>query len=571
MAKSESVPPPLLIVIALSVSLTAVIVLPFSDSVPPFTLTFLVAPPRRLFTAVPLLSSASVPVPAIAFVANAVAPAPLSVTRPPFTVRVPVALLSPPVSVCVPAPIFVTLRFAGVAAVNAPAKLAFVPSAPMVSVAVAPLFVTSPPVAGESPRSEPITAVCAFTFSSAPAATVNADPVSTFTAPNCSTPPLIVVPPVQLSPALFSASTPEPAFVRPAPPVAMTPPSVPPRTLVTAGFVTVTVRVTPPKLTTPPSVRLLPVSAPPKVKLPFTVTAFETLRAVPSASSVVPSAMVSAATPAGPAVTMPLDCALAFAKMSVPTFNCTPPLKVLAADERMSEPAPALSNPAGVVPPMVFTMAALMRRSSGEAPVVVAVRFAPLSSSVPEIVGVLAKLSFTEVIAVVVSVSTNVPPVATLGVTEPPPLAKVMLLSVLLPTRVSTPPLLTVTVLVDAIWPALVTSVRLALFRMMFPRTAWLPSTPLRFRVPWFTIVLPVLAFENVESGAAKASAAPGVVDVVAAEIVMLVPLAMVAIVAPFGTPGPKTCMPTARFAVLLRPLMVVLVAVLPVRATLET
>ena len=496
--KSDSVPPPLWIVIVPSASVTAPVALPPSVSVPPPMFTFFVAPPRRFAKAAPELSSESVPVLFSVSVPNATAPAPLSVTRPLRTVSVPVALLSPPVSVCVPAPIFATFRFAGVAAVNAPPKLVSVPSAPMVSVAAAPLFVTRPPVVGVLPLSEPITEFCALMFSSAPATTLKAEPASTCAAPNWSTPPLIVVGPDQLLPALFSASTPAPAFMRPAVPVAVMPPSVPPSTLATAGFVTVTVRVVPPKLIAPPSVRLLPAIPPPKVKSPFTVTAFETLRAVPSASSVVPAAMVSLPMPAGPEDTTPLACVLAAAKMSVPVFNCTPPLKVLAALERTSEPVPALFSPAAVVPPIVFTIGALITRSSTEMPEVVIVRSAPLSSSVSvEIVGVVPRLSFTEVIAFVVPVSTSTLPAApvTVGVVVPPVPLKAIVESVLLPVSVSVPAPLIVTLLVEAIEPLAVLCVALPPFRMRSPgMTIWPSGPPLPpiCSVPWFTVVLPV-------------------------------------------------------------------------------
>ena len=167
-------------------------------------------------------------------------------------------------------------------------------------------------------------------------------------------------------------------------------------------------------------------------------------------------------------------------------------MKVLAAEERISEPPPAFTSPASVVPPMVFVIAALMRRLSGDAPEVVTVRLTAFNSNVPEIVGVLAKLSFVAVIAVAESVKVSVPPDATVGVAVPAVLLKVMFFNVLPPTSVSTPPPLIVTALVAAICPPVTVSVRFALFRMMLPFTCVLPITPPMVSVPLLTTVSPV-------------------------------------------------------------------------------
>src|SRR4051812_18669793 len=175
--------------------------------------------------------------------------------------------------------------------------------------------------------------------------------------------------------------------------------------------------------------------------------------------------------------------------------------------------------------------------------------------------------------AVVVPLSARTPPV-TLGVTAPPVLLKVRVASVLLPVSVRTPPPLMVTLLVEAMEPLFVLWVAFALFRTRLPGT-WMPPrtepVPPIWSVPWFTTVLPVKVFEKVGIGALKVIRTFVPAAAAAAEIVMLVPLAMVAIVAPLGMFAPKTVMPTARFAVLLRALMVVEAAVVPVRLTFGT
>jgi hypothetical protein len=71
------------------------------------------------------------------------------------------------------------------------------------------------------------------------------------------------------------------------------------------------------------------------------------------------------------------------------------------------------------------------------------------------IVGTVAKLSFTDVIAFVVPFNTNtfVAPAVTVGVAVPPELLNVKLFNTLFPVSVNTPPPLMVTLLVDAIAP----------------------------------------------------------------------------------------------------------------------
>ena len=100
-------------------------------------------------------------------------------------------------------------------------------------------------------------------------------------------------------------------------------------------------------------------------------------------------------------------------------------------------------------------------------------------------------MSFVEVMA---PVTNSVPPV-TVGVAVPPMLLKVTEARVFWPTRVSTLPPLSVTLLVEAMDPLWVTCVALALFRIRLPGTMRPPSWEtalLMLSVPWLTTVSPV-------------------------------------------------------------------------------
>ena len=160
---------------------------------------------------------------------------------------------------------------------------------------------------------------------------------------------------------------------------------------------------------------------------------------------------------------------------------------------RITEPTPALISCAVLpVPPMVFRILAPRSRLSGEAPLVVTVRFAPASSSVDATEGVICRLSLTDVMAP--PESTRMPPV-TVEVVLPPVPLKVIEPRVLLPVSVKVPPPLMVTLLVEAIEALVVLCVTLALLRTRLPGTWMLPRAlpvPPMVRVPWLTTVSPV-------------------------------------------------------------------------------
>ena len=88
--------------------------------------------------------------------------------------------------------------------------------------------------------------------------------------------------------------------------------------------------------------------------------------------------------------------------------------------------------------------------------------------------------------AVIEPVTCSVPPV-TVGVAEPPMLLNVTDARVFWPTKVSTPPPLMVTLLVEAMEPLYVICVAFALLRIRFPGTRMPPSWEaalLMFSVP---------------------------------------------------------------------------------------
>jgi hypothetical protein len=66
--------------------------------------------------------------------------------------------------------------------------------------------------------------------------------------------------------------------------------------------------------------------------------------------------------------------------------------------------------------------------------------------------------------------------------------------------------------------------------------------------------VSPVYVFENVEYGGENVRLPPLCVVTTGLDNVTVVPSTMLAIVVPVGTPGPRTTMPTAKFAVLASP-----------------
>src|SRR5258706_15519726 len=103
----------------------------------------------------------------------------------------------------------------------------------------------------------------------------------------------------------------------------------------------------------------------------------------------------------------------------------------------------------------LLAIGAEMTRWVGAPTVVEVLMFAPSGrvSSVPAIVGTVAALSFTAVIAFVADNVRPVAPVFTVGFVMPPVLLKVRLLSVLSPAIVNTPLPLMVTSFVDAICP----------------------------------------------------------------------------------------------------------------------
>ena len=114
-----------------------------------------------------------------------------------------------------------------------------------------------------------------------------------------------------------------------------------------------------------------------------------------------------------------------------------------------------------------------MTSASGEFPPVVTVRFSPPNSSTLETVGVVAKLSLLE--KILPERSNSTPPL-TAGVTTPPSLLNVMLLRVLFPLRVKTPPPLMVTLLVGAMEPFTLLCVRLAFCRTTSPLSRTAPA-----------------------------------------------------------------------------------------------
>ena len=265
---------------------------------------------------------------------------------------------------------------------------------------------------------------------------------------------------------------PRPAFSRP--PV---PSTAPESVAVPAKPGTVSVRREAPKATGPESVIALAAATPPSETLPLIVTALPTVRAAEPAISETPSASASVPVPSGPLVTgVPVE---ARSRISVPAATFSPLVKVLAP-ERTSEPVPVF----WIWPP-AEVIGAEMIRPIGERPETLSVGVAFESASpVTETIGVVAGLSLTTVIGLAAE-RVSVPAV-TAGVVVPPMPLKVSAFRVLVPTSVSTPPPLTVTLAVEAIWPALVFIVT----RLLSPAITRLPgittepAAPERFTRP---------------------------------------------------------------------------------------
>ena len=210
---------------------------------------------------------------------------------------------------------------------------------------------------------------------------------------------------------------------------------------------TVSVRRLAPRPTGPASVIALPAATPPSETLPLTVTALATVRAAEPAISETPFERTSVPVPSGPLVTgVPVEAA---STIKVPAATLMPLVKVLAPLST-SEPVPVFWSwpPAEVI-------GAEMIRPIGERPetLIAGVAFES-ASPVTETMGVVPGLSLTTVSGVAAE-SVTVPAV-TVGWVVPPMPLKVSEFSVLVPASVSTPPPLSVTLAVEAIWPPLV-------------------------------------------------------------------------------------------------------------------
>jgi hypothetical protein len=173
-------------------------------------------------------------------------------------------------------------------------------------------------------------------------------------------------------------------------------------------------------------------------------------------------------------------------------LSVRPPLNVFTP-LNTTEPFPVFIKPAGVnVPPITFCTTPDTIKSSGELPLVFSVKFPPPNSTTLDTVGVVAKLSFTDVI---VPPRTIKYPLVTFGVVVPPLLLNVIEFSVFVPDNVNTPPPLIVTLLVPEITPFNPRFIG-ELFSVMSPftnsaPTAVFPELP-TVNCPWFTTVGPV-------------------------------------------------------------------------------
>ena len=184
----------------------------------------------------------------------------------------------------------------------------------------------------------------------------------------------------------------------------------------------------------PESVTSLAEFEPPSEKSPATVTALASVRAAESDCRLPPLT-----------VSVPVPSAALLSTKSVPAERLTPVVNVLEAEStKLPEPAFVIAPPADEIVPEI-------RRSSGDRPDVVITGVAlENTSDVPEIVGVVAGLSFTAVIAPEPD-SVNCPPSVTVGVVTPPRLSKDRPASVLVPNSVIVPPPRNRTLLVGAI------------------------------------------------------------------------------------------------------------------------
>ena len=131
---------------------------------------------------------------------------------------------------------------------------------------------------------------------------------------------------------------------------------------VTNGLVTVMVSALLPTLTAPERVSEFAATVPPKVKLPFTLTALAIVK-LPLLRIVVPPAIASVPEPIGPFTAAPLIGVLLAPKISEPAARLNPLVKVLAP-ESARPPVPVL-----VITPPALRIGAEIDRPIGDAPV----------------------------------------------------------------------------------------------------------------------------------------------------------------------------------------------------------
>ena len=197
---------------------------------------------------------------------------------------------------------------------------------------------------------------------------------------------------------------PSPLFVRPT----LAEPEIgPAKVAVTAGPETVSVRVAAPRAVTPPSVRLFAARLPPNVAFPLKVTALSTVAVLAPLSSVVPSATVKPPRPSGPPVRLKPPVVVGAVldelapRINVPPVSVRPVRQLLVVLDRTRDPLPVLLI--AFVLPTFCVICPLMISPIGERPLTLMVGLALLNSREapvpPLIVGVVAKLSLTDVIA----------------------------------------------------------------------------------------------------------------------------------------------------------------------------
>ena len=173
--------------------------------------------------------------------------------------------------------------------------------------------------------------------------------------------------------------------------------------------------------------------------------------------------------------------------MIEPELRFTPPLNVLPVLEKTTEPVPPT-----LIGPLELTIGAEIKRLLVDRPEVLIVAAELLKARLPPVIcGVMAVLSFWAVTALE-ALSVSRPPLMFNEVWLVPPMpAKPTLLSTLPPIRVRRPPPPSVTLLVGAIWPALLFIATVPPLICKLPGTWTPPTWPLRFNVPWLTNVVP--------------------------------------------------------------------------------